>query len=202
MAEPDLGLGSRSSADDPTDPVEAGLRAVFEEEPGEASCDSHKSIVQLLADASGTVSGISLRDVDAEVSPVHVRGRTREAPALPAQIGRYRVVGEIGRGGVGAIYRAHDVDLGRDVALKVLLDGHETIEQRQRVTAPSVVGLRGEQLDPLAPGGTHCGSKPVHASWVAFGVDVVHPPPEFGDGPMRDPEHRLGLARPGRTNDD
>ena len=55
-----------------------------------------------------------------------MRGRTREAPALPAQIGRYRVVGEIGRGGVGAIYRAHDVDLGRDVALKVLLDGHET----------------------------------------------------------------------------
>ena len=37
MAEPDLGLGSRSSADDPTDPVEAGLRAVFEDEPGEAN---------------------------------------------------------------------------------------------------------------------------------------------------------------------
>ncbi len=130
MTEPDpsngtLPNGSQSNSDDPQDPVEAGLRAVFEEEPGEASGDAHKSIVQLLADASGAVSRIRLRDVDAEASPVRVRGRIPEAPRLPAQIGRYRVGGEIARGGVGVVYRAHDVDLGRDVALKVLLDGHE-----------------------------------------------------------------------------
>jgi eukaryotic-like serine/threonine-protein kinase len=34
--------------------------------------------------------------------------------------GKYRIVGEIGRGGMGVVYRAHDAALARDVAIKVL----------------------------------------------------------------------------------
>jgi Tol biopolymer transport system component len=34
--------------------------------------------------------------------------------------GKYRVIGEIGRGGMGVVYRAHDEALARDVAIKVL----------------------------------------------------------------------------------
>ena len=37
-----------------------------------------------------------------------------------AQLGRYTIVGLIGRGGMGAVYRATDTSLGRDVAIKVL----------------------------------------------------------------------------------
>ncbi len=36
--------------------------------------------------------------------------------------GRYIVLGEIARGGVGVVMRSRDVDLGRDVAMKVLRD--------------------------------------------------------------------------------
>lgn len=42
------------------------------------------------------------------------------AVAAGQKIGPYEVVGQIGAGGMGEVYRAHDARLGRDVAIKVL----------------------------------------------------------------------------------
>src|SRR5215467_1741798 len=44
----------------------------------------------------------------------------RPALASGTVIGTYRIVEQIGAGGMGEVYRAHDTKLDRDVALKVL----------------------------------------------------------------------------------
>src|SRR5262249_4066279 len=48
-----------------------------------------------------------------------------KAGALPARLGRYEVLEEIGRGGMGCVLRGHDPELGRDLAVKVLLHDHQ-----------------------------------------------------------------------------
>lgn len=49
-------------------------------------------------------------------------GRLRDAADWPDVPGRYRILRRIARGGMGAIFAAEDMELGREVAVKVLAD--------------------------------------------------------------------------------
>jgi serine/threonine protein kinase len=74
-------------------------------------------------------------------------GSARQLPwsKLPAQLGRYRVEKLIGRGAMGTVYRAHDTQLDRPVALKiphVPADASTSYRQRllQEARAAAVLG--------------------------------------------------------------
>ena len=73
-------------------------------------------VLETITATLGAVPRVLLRDTDAGPEPPLVRP-DREAGDDST---RYRIDGEIARGGMGAVLKGRDPDLGRDVAIKVL----------------------------------------------------------------------------------
>ena len=68
---------------------------------------------------------VQLRElIDDSEPPIEPRSAEMSDRAVNGP-GRYLLRGEIARGGMGAIIRGRDVDLGRDLAIKVLLESHQ-----------------------------------------------------------------------------
>jgi hypothetical protein len=91
------------------------------------------------------------------VGPTGDQSATREAPpwpsglGLPERFGRYGILRRLGKGGMGAVYLAHDTLLKRDVALKVPhfgADDSEALERFHR-EARAAATLRHPNLCPV-----------------------------------------------------
>jgi len=84
------------------------------------------------------------------------------AGPLPEKIGRYHILGRIGAGGMGTVYKAHDPHLDRTVALKVpridtlSQDRAKRLERFQR-EARSAAQLWHPHVCPIYDVGIHDG---------------------------------------------
>jgi WD40 repeat protein len=100
-----------------------------------------------------------LHQAFAGAGPTTLAGRAAEA-APPRRVGEYEVLGELGRGGMGVVYKARDGRLGRVVALKMLLGGafeHPSRRARFLWEAAAVARLQHPHIVQVYEAGEHRG---------------------------------------------
>lgn len=116
---------TETSGDELAVSLDAGRALTFDDHAAVVWGNVNHSVLKALGNTLDEVPQISLRDVEAVGADLINRSISRDITNLPAD-SRYRLDGEIARGGMGAIIRGRDTDLGRDLAIKVLLDEHTT----------------------------------------------------------------------------
>jgi WD40 repeat protein/predicted Ser/Thr protein kinase len=88
------------------------------------------------------------------------RPRAGSATPLPESFGRYRIIKALGKGGMGAVYLAHDNQLDRQVALKVphfAADDGPEVRERFLREARAAATLDHPHLCPVYDVGEHDG---------------------------------------------
>jgi serine/threonine-protein kinase len=104
----------------------------------------------MMADEFGSLSGAAMADA-----------RPAAARRRPAEFADFELQEELGRGGMGVVYRARQKSLGRTVALKMVLRGETAGKAdlaRFRGEAESAARLRHPHIVPVFEVGEHDGA--------------------------------------------
>jgi eukaryotic-like serine/threonine-protein kinase len=149
------------------DSLDRGLAEAFGPE-------SHRSVLDSLTASIGSVPRVLLRDTqETDAPPAWVN--SAELPAEGPV--RYQLFGEIARGGMGAVIRGRDADLGRELAVKVLLDRHRNQpEMVKRFIEEAQIGgqLQHPGIVPVYELGTFADRRPFFAMKLVKGQTLSH----------------------------
>jgi serine/threonine protein kinase/tetratricopeptide (TPR) repeat protein len=107
--------------------LDAGFAPAFTDDQAIVLGDGNHSVLKMLAQTLDDVPRVALRETEVEGADPITRPKSPEMPGMPDRNSdsRYQLQGEIARGGMGAVLKGRDTDLGRDLAIKVLLDQHK-----------------------------------------------------------------------------
>lgn len=183
-----------------TDEIRAGrqpdIEALSTAHP-DLSADLHELWAAVLV-AEGVAAGAAmlptLSAIDADWSPGALQNVSLGRPAdLPRRFGEYELLEELGRGGMGVVYKAWQPSLGRTVALKMILRGELAAPEdvaRFRTEAQSAGRLHHPHIVPVYEVGETAG-QPYFTMQYVEGQTLAR---RLADGPMRPREAAALLA--------
>ncbi len=169
----DATIVHEASERDRAESLQAGLAAAFHEGQSVVIGSAGHSVLKSLSHTIDNVPRVMLRDAVGD-EPI----TKPSSPEVPDRVAdsRYRLDGEIARGGMGAILKGRDTDLGRDLAIKVLLDAHkDNPEVIQRFVEEAQIGgqLQHPGIAPIYELGQFADKRPFFAMKLVKGQTLA-----------------------------
>jgi len=171
------------------------------------ACGDDKTLraeIESLLDADGRASilenakGIDLRAGLKEIGNEEPGVTRNYSERAPDRIGKYRIVGKIGHGGMGAVYEATQENPHRRVALKVLRTGlaNATLRQRLRREAQILGHLQHPGIAQIYEAGFAESDTPGAVSQPFIAMELIRGVPldEFARHHELNPRDRLDLV--------